>query len=204
MDGIRHFIQIVLSIASVLWNLVKTPVLFLYGKIAVIFRWYKTLWVRFTHNKYDEFVYKKGVIMAASTAAAVIVVPTILSLLLQTGYYLATHKKESIYLIQSEEIFPEDNIWGVRGCYTQNCDSDSSLYYRIKPSIFHQLWSLTHTGSIFLPDAIGSSVPTGMTRCEVDSYGIRLRILMTFNIYPSVLGIMCEGYGGVGQETVSP
>ncbi|SBV93804.1 Putative Chaperone protein clpB 1 (fragment) [uncultured delta proteobacterium] len=87
------------------------------------------------------------------------------------------------------------NIWAVRGCYNQNCDSDSSLYYRIKPSVFHHLWSLSHNGTIFLPDTIGSSVPTGLTRCEVDSYGIRTRVLMTFHVYPSILKIMCENYG---------
>jgi hypothetical protein len=80
----------------------------------------------------------------------------------------------------------------MRGCHTRNCDSDSSLYYRIRPSLFNQLWSITHNGTIFLPDAIGSSVPTGLTLCEVDSYGLRLRILMTFNIYPSVLKITCN------------
>lgn len=195
MDGIRSFIQMVLSVVAVVWNLIKTPVLFIADKLARLFAWYKPLWVKYTHNKYDEFVYKRGVAMAAATLAAVIIIPGTVGLFLQTGYYLATHKKESIYLIQSEEIYPDDNIWAVRGCYNQNCDSDSSLYYRIKPSVFHHLWSLSHNGTIFLPDTIGSSVPTGLTRCEVDSYGIRTRVLMTFHVYPSILKIMCENYG---------
>ncbi len=132
--------------------------------------------------------------MAAATVAALIIIPSFILLILQTAYYLTTYKKESIYLIQSEEIYPDDNIWGVRGCHTRQCDSESSLYFRIKPSLFHHLWNLGHNGTIFLPDTIGSSVPTGLTQCEVISYGIRMRVTMMFNIYPSILKINCEGH----------
>lgn len=195
MNGIRTFVQMIVTAVSSVWSLVRTPVLFIFGKLSGLFGWYGKLWVKYTHNKYEEFVYKRGVAMALASLAALVVIPSILWLLLQTGYYLATYKKESIYLIQSEEIYPDDNIWGVRGCYTKNCDSDSSLYYRIKPSIFHHLWSIGHEGAIFLPDSIGSSVPTGLTRCEVVSYGLRFRVLMTFHVYPSILQITCERYG---------
>ena len=142
--------------------------------------------------------------MAAATLILLIVVPTLLGLIFQTSYYLVTYKKERIYLIQSEEIYPDDNIWGVRGCYSKDCDSDTSLYYRITPSLFHHMWSIGHSGSIFLPDNIGSSVPTGMTRCEVVSYGIRARIMMMLHIYPSILKITCDGYGGMDNGTGLP
>lgn len=157
--------------------------------------WYKRLWVKTTHNKYDEFVYKRGVGMAAATAVFVILIPTLVMLALQTCYYLATYKADSIYLIQSEEIYPDDNTWAVRGCYNQTCDSDSSLYFRIRPSLFHHLWSFSHGGGVFLPDIVGSSVPTGLTKCNIKSYGLRLKILMTFDIYPTILDIQCEDYG---------
>ena len=130
--------------------------------------------------------------MLAGTFAALVIVPALLSLVFQFGYYWATYKKETIYLSQSEEIYPDDNIWGVRGCHTQQCDSNSSLYYRIRPSIFHHLWSLNDSGHFFLPDALGSSVPTGQTQCEVVSYGIRTRVLMMFHVYPNILKITCN------------
>ena len=195
MEGIKYFIQIIVTVASVIWGIIGAPVTFIYRKISRLLVWYKNLWVKLTHNKYQEFVYKRGVAMVVVTLVTIIVIPTIILLFLQTTYYLATYKKESIYLIQSEEIYPDNNTWGVRGCYTQNCDSESSLYYRIGPSLFHHLWSIGHNGRVFLPDAIGSSVPTGMTKCEVISYGIRSRILMSFHIYPNILKITCSGYG---------
>lgn len=199
MDSIKHFLQLSLTVIFSIWNIIKTPCMVIGDKLIILFRWYKKIWVHYTHNKYDEFVYKKGATMVVATLAALIIIPCIAKLFFDTGYYLATHKKESIYLIQSEEISPDDNIWAVRGCYTKDCDSESSLYYRIKPSLFNYLWSIGHNGTIFLPDAIGASVPTGLTKCEVDSYGIRLRVLMMFNIYPSVLKIMCEDYSNIKQ-----
>lgn len=171
------------------FQIVITTVSFIGRKILGIFFWYKRLWVKLTHNKYDEFVYKRGAAMMVATLIA----PLFMGLILQTTYYLATYKKEIIYLNQSEEIYPDDNIWGVRGCHTKYCDSDSSLYFRIKPSLFHHLWDLGHNGRIFLPDVIGSSVPTGLTRCEVISYGVRFRMTMIFNIYPNILNVTCEG-----------
>lgn len=195
MQGIKYVVQMVLSVISFIWSLIGAPIIFIYARFRSLFLWYRKLWVKSTHNKYGEFVYTRGVAMAAATITSIIVMPTIVCLFLQTAYYFATYKKENIYLIQSEEIYPDNNTWAVRGCYTENCDSDSSLYYRIEPSLFHHLWNIGHSGSIFLPDAIGSSVPTGLTQCEVVSYGVRARVLMTLHIYPSILKITCEGYG---------
>lgn len=166
---------------------------FIGKKLSKLFFWYKDLWVKFTHNKYDEFVYKRGVAMAASTLAAMVIIPALVYLIVQTAYFWTTYKEETIYLSQSEEIYPDENIWGVRGCYTQRCDSDSSIYFRIKPSVFHHLWNLGNNGHVFLPDVIGSSVPTGLTQCEVISYGVRMRMTMLFNIYPNILKVTCDG-----------
>ncbi len=203
MDVIKYVLQIIISAISAVWSAIRTPGMFIGEKIAMVLAWYKKLWVKFTHNKYDEFVYKRGVAMMSATLACIIIIPTIASLIFQSSYYLATCKTERIYLNQSEEIYPDDNIWGVRGCYTKDCNSESSLYYRIKPSLFHHLWSLGHNGNIFLPDAIGSSVPTGLTQCEVVSYGLRTRVLMSFHVYPSILKITCSGNDTPGNDAGS-
>ena len=130
--------------------------------------------------------------MIAASLASVVVAFVLISLVFQVTYYWTTHKKETVYLIQSEQIYPDENIWGVRGCYTEHCVINTSVYFRINPSIFHHLWNLADNGHFFLPDALGASVPTGLTRCEVVSYGIRVRVLMMFNIYPNILKITCE------------
>jgi len=188
----RNFFQKVLSVFYFIGSLIKAGGRLLGTGLARLLAWYKRLWIKFTHNKYEEFVYKKGLAMGAATLLFIVLIPTIGLLLFQTTYYLITYKKDSIYLIQSEEIYPDNNIWAVRGCYNKVCDSNSSIYFRIKPSLFHHLWSLTHNGGIFLPDIIGSSVPTGLTKCQIISYGLRLKIMMNFDIYPSILEIQCE------------
>lgn len=170
----------------------KSLTFFIWGKIRGIFSWYKRLWIKFTYNKYGELVYKRVLAMVAGTFAALVIIPAVIGFVFQVGYYLTTVKTETVYLIQSEQIYPDENIWGVRGCYTHNCESSSSVYFRIKPGIFHHMWSLSDNGHFFLPDALGASVPTGLTECEVVSYGIRTRIMMMFNVYPNILKITCE------------
>lgn len=175
------------------FQLIMVATAYIGKKILGVLAWYKALWVKCTHNKYDEFVYKRGITMAISTLVAIVIIPAFVCLILQTAYFWTTYKKEVIYLNQSEEIYPDDNIWGVRGCHTQHCNSESSIYFRIKPSLFHHLWSIWNNGNIFLPDTIGSSVPTGLTQCEVISYGVRMRMTMLLNIYPNILKITCKG-----------
>lgn len=186
MQQLRNFLQKLIALVQ-----------YVSCKLSIVLGWYKKLWVRYTYNKYDEFVYKRGILMLLGT----LLVPFLLYFILLLGYYFATYKQEVVYLNHSEEIYPDNNIWGVRGCHTQFCDSESSLYFRIKPSIFHHAWNIIHHGNIFLPDAIGSSVPTGLTRCEVTSYGVRMRMTMYFNIYPNVLHINCHELSPVNQPS---
>ena len=192
MEERRGVGQKFLAVVCFLGRLIKGAGLVIGRTLMRVLAWYKKLWISFTHNKYDEFIYKRGLMMGLATLVFVVLIPTLGLLVFQTAYYFTTYKKDSIYLIQSEEIFPENNIWAVRGCYSQVCDSNSSLYFRIRPTLFHHLWSLSHNGGIFLPDIIGSSVPTGLTKCEIISYGLRLKIMMSFDIYPSILEIKCE------------
>lgn len=161
----------------------------IFGKIL---SWYKRLWVKFTHNKYDEFVYKRGIVMLGLTALSIIIIPMILSFFIQTGYYFATSKTETIYLSASQEIDNNNNIWVVRGCKETICDSNEALYYRIKPSLFHHVWNLVDSGHFFLSDALGASIPLRPTQCEVTSYGFRKRMTILFNIYPTILKVNCK------------
>lgn len=158
-----------------------------------IFTWYKTLWVKFTHNSYGGFVYWRGGTMVMATIFVLWITPTMLGLAAQSALYFTTRTYEEVYLIQSDEIYPDDNIWSVRGCDRLPCDRDSSIYYRIAPSAFNHIWSIFDTGWIFIPDNVGSGVPTGLTKCWVRSYGIRIKTLMRrFEIYPDVLEISCN------------
>lgn len=158
-----------------------------------VFRKYQVLWVNFTHNKYGGFEYWRGGVMIVATIAALYIVPTMLVFSAQAALYFTTREYEQVYLIQSDEIYPDDNVWSVRGCDRLPCDQSSSIYYRIAPTSFNHIWSIFNNGWIFIPDDVGSGVPTGLTQCWVRSYGIRVKTLMRrFEIYPDVLEISCD------------
>ncbi len=156
------------------------------------FAWYRRVWMRVTHNEYGGFVYWRGGAMVVATVVGLYLIPVTVKFLAQTALYFTTRNYEEVYLIQSEEIYPDDNVWAVRGCDRLPCDGDSSIYYRISPTTFNHVWSLLNHGWLFVPDNVGSGVPTGLTRCWVRSYGIRLKTLMRrFEIYPDALEISC-------------
>lgn len=165
---------------------------FISGYFWLALRWYKSLWVKYTHNKYDEFIYKRGVAMLLGTVLTIIIVPTVLSFVVQATYYFSTYRTEQVYLSASNEIDNDNNVWVVRGCRETVCDSHEALYYRIKPSIFHHFWNLLDNRHIFLPDSLGASIPLRPTLCEVTSYGVRMRMTMLFNIYPVILKVNCK------------
>lgn len=177
VSWIHKLIEMISFIGGYFWRVVK---------------WYKELWVKVTHNKYDEFVYKRGAAMLLGTISLVIIVPMVLSFFVQTAFYFTTSKTEEIYLSASQEIDNDNNVWVVRGCRQTMCDSNESLYYRIKPSMFHHAWNLVDSGHFFLPDALGASIPLRPTKCAVTSYGIRKRMTMLFNIYPIILKVDCK------------
>lgn len=153
--------------------------------------WYKKKWVAYTYDKFDDFIYKRGFVMIIYTIVLIYLILSIFAMILDIGYYLATKKVETIYLSDSVELTVDESLWGVKGCPTASCESTSALYFRIKNSWFNQAWNIIHNHQLFFPDIVAAGVPTGQTKCEVVSYGLRFRILMMYNIYPQILQVKC-------------
>lgn len=183
------FIQQVIRSAVWVWQKPLRP-------FRVVLQWiystYVSMWKRFTRVD-GEFSPKRGGIMVLSTAALIWMIPTLLMLSFQMTMYMATYTKERVYLFHATEIYPDDNIWTVRGCEMVNCATES-LYFRVQPTLFNQLWSYTHKFGPFLADDVASGVPPGKTECEVISYGIRVKTFMRrFEIYPDAISVICDG-----------
>lgn len=158
-----------------------------------LFHWYKAKWNRYTYDKYGGFVYKRAGIMTTITLLVLFMIPTFMSLSFQTMMFLTTYNSERVYLFHAEEIYPDDNIWSIRGCEMVNCATES-LYFRVAPSLFNHIWSIIYKQELFLADDIASGVPPGKTECHIISYGIRLKTLMKrYEIYPDALYIACDG-----------
>lgn len=208
MEHIKAFLgssRFLVQIAAALYWIWSVPLRPIRRLISSMSYWayvrYRALWVKLTHNKYGGFEYWRGGVMIIATAVVIYLIPIITYLTAQSLLFITTQQHEEVYLIQSDEIYPDDNIWSVRGCDRLPCDRESSIYYRIAPTTFNHLWSIVNTGWIFIPDDVGSGVPTGLSRCWVRSYGIRIKTLMRrLDIYPDALEISCSATQGAATQ----
>jgi len=195
---LQKVIRILFWIGSVLYAIART----ITKPIFRIAAWYNRMWLRLVYNKYDELVYKRAIGMIFVTIAFVIILPAMTIFLGQATYLLATYKKDTVYLIKSEEIIPERNMWAITGSRTKELNPNESLYFRVEASFIHHVWSILHNGTLFIPDEIGSSVPTGVTKFEIITYGIRYKSLMNFNLYPNILEVKHAKNGTESPEPI--
>lgn len=114
------------------------------------------------------------------------------------GLYVATSRyEETIYLTNTHEIDPEGNMFSVQGGHKLPITDQDSIYFRVRPVLFHQLWSLTHHSwrggpPFFFPDYVAAAVPPGVSICIATSYGIRWKWFMrNADWYPDLLAASC-------------
>ena len=174
---------------------------FIIKKILVPFRiaggwlWtnWRYLWDKTVYDRNNSFSYTRAGTFLTGTLILIYFIPTFFLLLVQTTFYFVTVQEENVYLTQSQEIYPDDDIHSIKGCSTIPCNDRVAIYYRVAPSTFHHIWSLVNQGDIFLPDNVAAAVPPGLSSCKVKSYGFRAKILMRkMDIYPDALEISCE------------
>jgi hypothetical protein len=117
-----------------------------------------------------------------------------LEFIFDLGLYLATVKHDEIvYLTNSQEIIPEDNVHSVQGCHQLPCTDANSFYFRIRATLFNEVWSVVHGRGLFFPDYVAASVPLSISQCKITSYGVRLKLIMRgMDIYPDLLRTECD------------
>lgn len=192
MDKIRYIISCIYAIFKFIENIIIIPCKRVFKFCEPVTSRYKKLWKDYCYDKYGDFLYKKAVLMISYTILSLYILLCILEFTFDLSYYLMTKHEETIYLSDSVELDSDESIWGVKGCPTKECDSNTALYFRIKMSWFNQLWNIVHNGKLFFPDSVAAGVPTGQTECNVISYGLRYRILMIYNYYPQILQVKCQ------------
>lgn len=164
-----------------------------------LFCWYRTIWAFFVYRR-DE----NGVLIFSKPRAGTFLVGSFLFLfygLLPTVYFVAdtaiyfftVKHNEVLYLHNSQEIEPEENIHAVQGNYTIPLNEDETIYLLVEDTWFNTLWSIVHKGNLFYPDYVAATVPPGLNKCHVTSYGLRLKSLMRrWEVYPYILSASCE------------
>ena len=194
----RFLAQLILA-ASWIYQTILRPV----GRVGAVplyhlFRWYRLLWDKavYTEDRYKNRMFSKtraGIFLAASLVFAWFILLPLLAFLFDLGLYLATVKKDEIvYLTNSQEIIPEENVHSVQGCHSLPCTDENSVYFRIRGTWFNEAWSLVHGHGLFFPDYIAAAVPLSISKCTITSYGVRIKLVMRgMDIYPDVLQTKC-------------
>ena len=166
----------------------------------------RALWNRFVYIE-DEYrnrrLSKRRAVafVAASFVFAWFILLPLVEFLFDLGLYFATVKHdEVVYLTNSQEIIPEDNVHSVQGCHQLPCTDENSFYFRIRATLFNELWSVFHGRGLFFPDYVAASVPLTISQCKITSYGVRLKLIMRgMDIYPDLLRTECTPMTGEGE-----
>ncbi len=161
------------------------------------FQWYRALWERIVYTKENQFSKRRAGILVLATIAFVWTVPSLLNgtveFIWDTGRMAVSYKKDEIwYLGKSQEIDAAGNIFSAQGCESVQCSDQTSIYFRIKPSLAHHIWSFYHNGNVFFPDYVAAGIQNDINKCEVTGYGVRWKFLVrNWDVYPQILSVNC-------------
>lgn len=165
------------------------------------FHWYRSLWNKVVYVPTDDnnaaFSKKRSGLLVLGTLAFLWMLPAIFSgaveFVWDTSRMATTYKtKEIWYLGKSQEIDAAGNIFSAQGCEAVECSDQTSIYFRIKPSLAHHLWSIYHNGNVFFPDYVAAGIQNDINKCEVTGYGVRWKFLVrNWDVYPQILAVNC-------------
>ena len=158
------------------------------------FQWYRSLWsaVVYINGNEDERIFskKRAGIMVVITSIFLWMLPVIAKGAVEFAWdssrMLLSYKSEEIwYLGKSQEIDPEGNVFSAQGCESVECSDQTSIYFRITPSLAHHLWSLYHNGNMFFPDFVAAGIQNDVNKCRVTGYGGRSECI--FSVTPTLI-----------------
>lgn len=184
---------------SGVWRVVSAP-----------FRWIwrvysRQIWNRFARNRDGRVTPKRAGWTVLGTVIFLAIMPTVLHLGWQVALFQTTWKDEVIYLTSAEEIDPENEIHSIRGCRQLPCAESDSVYFRVRSSVLHDAHAMWTKGHRFYPEEVAGVVAPGVNRCEVRSYGIRVKALMRgWGIYPDMVDAICVPYTDEGKAISLP
>lgn len=161
-------------------------------------RRYAKLWNRVTMVKDEfgdeQFSKKRAGMMVIGTLAATIAAPTVVTetaaFTWEAGWMASTYHHSDLYLSNAQEIDHANDLWSVTGCEQLPCTDENSIYFRIQPSLLHNLWSLGANHNLFFADNVAGAIPQGVSKCSIGTYGLRGRFLVrNLQWYPQLMRV---------------
>lgn len=192
----------ILTLAMLMWRVIG-PVYY-FGRFIVMnmfWKYYKPLWDKFAYvGNPKTFSKTRGAATMAGSLVGLWMMYNVSFFVVDLALYVATARvDEVVYLSNAQEIVPDDNIFSVQGCEAVeageafSCSEDESLYFRIQPTTFAQVWSVVNRGNFFYPDYIAAPIAPGWQKCVITSYGFRMKTMIRrWEIYPELLSARCE------------
>jgi hypothetical protein len=129
-----------------------------------------------------------------------------LELVWDAAWMATTYRSDQVwYLGRSQEIDAENNVFSAQGCESISCTDQTSIYFRIKPSLAHHLWSFVHNRNVFFPDFVAAGIQNDVNKCHVTGYGVRWKLIVrNSDIYPQILSVACVPVTESEIEAVQP
>ncbi len=166
------------------------------------FLWYRKLWIAVVYKEGAEegeeiFSKERAGLMVLFTLICLRLLPFFLSGAAEfvwdgSRMLMSYEEKQVWYLGKSQEIDPEGNVFSAQGCASIECSDQTSMYFRIKPSLMHHLWSLYHNQNMFFPDFVSGGIQNDINKCLVTGYGGRSKYLVrNWDVYPQILSVEC-------------
>jgi len=165
------------------------------------FQWYRALWNKVVYinvsGGQEAFSKKRAGIMVICTLIFLRMLPMILygtvEFVWDSSRMLTSYRSDEIvYLGKSQEIDPEGNVFSAQGCESIKCSDQTSIYFRIKPSLAHHIWSFYNNKNVFFPDFVAAGIQNDINKCKVTGYGSRSKFMVrNWDVYPQILSVDC-------------
>ena len=183
-----------------LWSDVLVPIA-THRWVGAVFRWYGRLWRKVAYRRDadgdPQLSKSRASAMVAGTLVALWFLPAFvagtLGFVWDLGWMATTYRSnETWYLGKSEELDYINNVFSAQGCASVNCTDQTSIYFRIEPSLAHHLWSLVRNRNIFFPEFVAAGIQNDVNKCHVSAYGARWKLLVrNWGMYPQILSVEC-------------
>lgn len=104
-------------------------------------------------------------------------------------YALTAEVDEKLTLLSSQPLDEDRNTYIVVGCTEYPCTDQNSLSFKVRTTLFNDLWSVIHLrGFSFYPDRVAAPIPMDVSECVITSYGIRQNIFGV-RMFPDILSV---------------
>lgn len=200
LEDMRETYTVVTGTVGWIYNNVIEPFI-KHRWVGAPFRLYADIWHAYAYveDKDGDEVFSKrrGGTMVLATLVFLWLLPSIVAgtveFAVDTSRMATSWKEKEIwYLGKSQEIDPAGNVFSAQGCGSIQCSDQTSIYFRIKPSLAHHLWSLYTNGNIFFPDFVAAGIQNDINKCTVTGYGVRWKFLVrNWDVYPQILSVDC-------------